>query len=418
MDINFYVKLSNILKEKYGSSSRYNEVNKKFDSNNFSGLGTSTFVLNLVTRWIANDLTLTYKSSEEDGATTKTDTSYKYDSSIVLKGSDFLTLEGGKVVNSWYFYDGTTQISLGCGDTLSGDKAKLFLKNIVWDTEGKGSITFYANTEQLCRVEYYSFDGVNKEPKLIETQELKYDPIMGLNGGLLEGDIALLNDLVFVGWFFNGVEVTSDKFSTILKENSFSIKLYADLTFEKSISLIQLDGSNITETLLSSENIKVLQYNSSEKTYSYITEIVINEVPELMASQIPTGYTYYGLKCGDDVYTESEINGSGIAIDVTGKNIKLVTYFTQDYTITYKVPEGATFADDTTENKTDTYTIGYDGKVLGVSEIKINYSAKKTAYNFSGWKIDLGDGKLGTTLYNENDVFTPTTTTTTWCQCL
>ena len=393
------------------------EVNKKFDSNNFSGLGTSTFVLNLVTRWIANDLTLTYKSSEEDGATTKTDTSYKYDSSIVLKGSDFLTLGGGKVVNSWYFKDGTTQISLGCGDTLSGDKAKLFLKNIVWDTEGMGSITFYANTEQLCSVEYYSFDGVNKEPTLIETQELKYDPIMGLNGGLLEGDIALLNDLVFVGWFFNGEEVTSDKFSTILKENSFSIKLYADLTFEKSISLIQLDGSNITETLLSSENIKVLQYNSSEKTYSYITEIVINEVPELMASQIPDGYDYYGLKCGDKVYKKGDIESKGETLAVDGNDIKLVTYFTQEYTITYKVPEGATFADDTTEDKTDTYTIGYDGKVVGlsegVSEIKIKYSAKKTAYNFSGWKIDLGGGKLGTTLYNENDVFTPTTTTTT-----
>ena len=385
------------------------EVNKKFSSDDFRILGFTPTGMTLVTKWTASNLTLTYKASEEDDAQSKDDTSYNFASSIVLKGSDYLTLDGGKIIKSWYIYNDTTRDFYDCGATICDKNANSLQKYIVWDLSGNGTITIYANTEQTCTVEYYSFDG--STTKLISTQTF----IWGESADLISGNEALVDfadkNMKFEGWYYNGTKVTS--IPTLSEENGFSVKLYANLTFVKSIWLAKIVGTSITEELISSETINVLRYNSDTKTYSYITGIVLNAVPELTADQIPSGYTYYGLKFGDNIYRKGDIEGTGIILAVTGDDIKLVTYFTQTYTITYQVSDDITFDDGTIDNKVETYIIGYDGSLADGGEIKIKYSAKKTAYVFSGWKILQDNGKLGTTLYRLNDLFTPSTLSTT-----
>ena len=398
------------------------EAGKVFNSTDFRILGFTTSGMTLATRWSASNVDIVYSADEEGIGESKIDTVKFSDSPINLKDNSYIAVTGGKVIKSWYVKDGENKVFFDCSSILVGVGSKYgyntlnaMQKYITWDENGRGTIKIYANTEQTCNVEYYTFDG--SAPISVFTQSF----VFGDDVSMQLGDIAKIgmyadSDLLFEGWYLDGHPdikfiggQSIDALRTYLTaDNSYTIRVYANLTFVKTIYYVKVSDNAREEELLSSETISLLKYNEESGKFFYINSIILNSYPELTDDQIPSGYNYYGLRFGDNTYKKETISGSGVAIPITGENIKLVTYYTKEYTITYRVIDGATFEDGSAEDKVEKYLIGIDDVVVG-GDIKIKYSAKKTGYDgcFAGWQVMSSNGNLSTEKYILNAKFVP-----------
>lgn len=396
------------------------EAGKLFNSTNFRILGFTTSGMTLATRWNANDVDIVYNAEEGESGDKKTDKIVFSTIPVTLKDSSSVTVTGGQIIKSWYILDGSNKLFFDCSSILAGVGSKYGYSNlnalqkfITWDDSGKGTINLYANVAQTCNIEYYTFNGNAIEK--VKTQSF----IFGEDINLELGDIAITGlfadkDMKFEGWYlsdsikFVGGQSMSAVRDYLNADNNYTIKLYANLTFIKSVYIVKVSGSITQEELYSTETIGILKYNEAGEVF-YINAITLKSYPEVSSDMLPEGYTYYGLRFGENTYKKEEISGTGISIPVSGDNITLYTYYTQEYTITYKVIDGATFEDGTTEDRVETYLIGLDKVVVG-GNITIKYGAKKAGYEgcFEGWQVRADNGSLGNVKYLLNAIFFPT----------
>ena len=396
------------------------EVGKLFNSTNFRILGFTTSGMTLATRWNANEVDIVYNAEEGEGGDKKTDKIVFSTIPVTLKDSSFVTVTGGQIIKSWYILDGSNKLFFDCSSILAGVGSKYGYSNlnalqkfITWDNSGKGTINLYANVAQTCNIEYYTFNGNAIEN--VKTQSF----IFGEDINLELGDIAITGlfadkDMKFEGWYLsNSIKFVGGQSMSAVRDylnagNNYTIKLYANLTFIKSVYIVKVGGGITQEELYSTETIGILNFNEAGEVF-YINAITLKSYPEVSSDMLPEGYTYYGLRFGENTYKKEEISGTGISIPVSGNNITLYTYYTQEYTITYKVIEGATFEDGTTEDRVETYLIGLDKVVVG-GNITIKYGAKKAGYEgcFEGWQVRADNGSLGNVKYLLNAIFFPT----------
>lgn len=404
-------------------------VGKQFNTTDFKILGFTTSGMTIATNWSATNIDIVYHADEEDSISPKTATVAFTDTPIDLENGTYLTIPG-KEIKSWYIKLVDNNKFLDLASRLVGNGSKYGFTTlydlddyITWNnTNGTGVLNIYANTAQVCKIEYYTFAN-SRIPKHIATDSFVMDgtkTLWGADSAIV--DTLAGSDLRFNGWYLGGVSDVKFAGSALVTEvmgyfndsNSYTIKLYADLTFDKSIYRLKVNGNVTSEELISCDTISLLKNDGTN--YYYITAIVIDDYPELSSDQIPEGYDYYGLRNDNNTFTLAQINSGLATITISGNDIKLVTYFTKEYTITYTVTDGANFNDEgnTTTDKVERYVIGIDGVVAGNQEIKINYTAEKTGYGWDGWRIKYENGTIGDVKYDLGQAFTPSTAQTTF----
>ncbi len=406
-----------------GGYEDYFSEGKQFNSRDFRILGFTTSGMTIATIWSTSNVDIVYKSDEGENPISNKETVLFTYSPIVLKGKDYLTLDNQEI-KSWYIKDGGNIVFLDLSSTLVGVGSRYgfsslndLQKYISWDkTTGKGTLEIFANTAQICKIEYYTFSNSGTPTKIDFTDEFVFDNTHKIQSG----DIAILEafagrDFKFNGWYMvgNSNKIAGDSLVSVIAdyftdENTYTVKLYADLTINKSVYITKLNDNVVSEELYNNDIISILMTNASGE-YIYATSLIIDSYPQLTADQIPSGYDYYGLRYGDKTFTIGLIEGDGAVISITGYDIKLVTYYTKEYTITYKVTDGATFDDGSTDDIVEKYLIGLDGVVAENKTIKINYTAKKTGYDncFDGWRMQLASGTIGDSKYTIGQEFTP-----------
>lgn len=402
-------------------------VGKQFNTTDFKILGFTTSGMTIATNWSANNIDIVYHADETDSISPKTITVAFNDTPIDLENGSYLTIPS-KEIKSWYIKLGGNNKFLDLSSRLVGNGSKYnFTKlydldeYIAWDsTNGKGVLNIYANTAQVCKIEYYTFAN-SRIPKYISTDSFVFDgthTLLGADSAIV--DTLVGSDLEFNGWYLGGdssIKFAGSALATEVRsyfddDNDYTIKLYADLTFDKSVYRLKVNGNVTSEEWISTDTISLLKNDGTN--YYYITAIVIDDYPDLSSDQIPEGYDYYGLRNDNNTFTLAQINSRLATINISGYDIKLVTYFTKEYTITYTVIDGANFndTDNTTTDKVEKYIIGIDGVVAGNNEIKINYTAEKTGYAWDGWRIKYENNTIGDVKYDLGQAFTPTTTQT------
>lgn len=376
--------------------------------------GTSNNIV-IVTKWGANTVNLVYKSGEEEGAQTK-NFSENYSSEIKFQSNTLFTLEGGLQIKSWYIKSTNETLSplyFEADSYLTGQNGKYpnldtLSANgyITWIDSGVGTITIYANTQQICEVTYYTYDG-SATPSEATTlkQTFPLGELPSLRSGVNYGD------MVFEGWYYKGKKVTSIPVSN----SNPNVSLYANYTYKysvKNVSIIdniisfpELKKYSKTLDLLGVEkNAETGQYicknyDSATDKYTYTNQISLT-APTSEDITIPTGYNYHGIKFMNEnkIYSLADVN-AGITKSVDGTNFEIQTYFTKTYTLKYRLDtsDNQTFGDDTTDDKVETYQVGYDN--VAVDNSTINFIAKKPAHTFVGWKILLADGTLSEKTY-------------------
>jgi len=389
------------------------EAGKTFNPNSFTILQVITSGMTIETRWTANRIKIAYVSSESDGAETKFDdtVNLSYASSITLKDSDLFNLGGGLNINKWYLIDTTNPDAVtnreffDCGSVLVGSNGKYsklhdLSKYFTWDNDGTGTITLYANTQQTCTVNYYRLNNLGII-ELVETVTFIYGetvPELLTNDDVIDAS----EDYKLVGWYYKGNPVSSIPVS----KDNYVVDLYANFSIDIVYKILKIEGNVHSYEIVSTETVEILKnYDEQTGEYTYLTSITIDEhkVPTISSDLIPQGYTYYGLKFGEGIYSLEDIATNGVTVAIKGQNIELETYYTREYTLTYTMANAdEKFSDGTTEDKVSTFVIGYDN--ITVNDITISYEAVKFGYTFSGWKIKKGDGTIGSEVYPLNSV--------------
>ena len=395
----------------------------KFDKDTIL-TGTSNNIV-IVTKWGANTVNLVYKSGEEEGAQTK-NFSEKYSSEIQLQSNTLFTFDGGLQIKSWYIKSTNETLSplyFEAQSYLTGQNGKYpnldtLSANgyITWSDSGVGTITIYANTQQICEVSYYTYDG-SATPS--EATTLKQTFPLGELPSLRSGVNS--RDMVFEGWYYKGKKVTSIPVSN----SNPNVSLYANYTYKYSVKNVSIIDNIISfpELKIYSKTLDLLgveknaetgqyickNYDSATDKYTYTNQISLT-APKSEDITIPTGYNYYGIKFMNEnkVYSLAEVN-AGITKAVDGTNFEIQTYFTKTYTLKYSLDknENQTFGDDTTDDKSETYQVGYDN--VAVENSTINFIAKKPAHTFVGWKILLAGGTLSDKTYVQGESITLST---------
>jgi len=389
-------------------------VGKTFNTDAFNILYYTTSGMTIETVWAPNTIQLVYKSSEEKTADVLTQTGINYTSTITLKGSDVFDYGEGVNINKWYIIDPsnpdtvTNRTFFNCSSIISGEGG--FYKNFndiidyfTWDSTGKGSLTLYASTQQTCTINYYRMNGVGGIELLDSVEFIYGDEIPSL----ISGSNAIYGDMKFLGWYYKGNLVES---APIAKDN-YVVDLYANMSIDVIYNIVKIEGNVITKELFRKDTIETMVGYNQSTGYSYLRVYNLNTMPTLTDDLIPNGYIYYGLKFNENIYSVEEIN-NGIDININGQNITLETYYTREYTITYTLTDNeSTFEDGSTDDKTETYLVGYDG--VAITPITIVHQAEKTGYAFNGWQVRGDDGSIGTDYYPMNTSFSPKTVTTT-----
>lgn len=388
--------------------------------------GTSNNIV-IVTKWGANTVNLVYKSGEEEGAQTK-NFSENYSSEIKFQPNTLFEL-GSLQIKSWYIKSTNETLSplyFEADSYLTGQNGKYSNLDtlsangyITWIDSGVGTITIYANTQQICEVTYYTYNG-SATPSEATTlkQTFPLGELPSLRSGVNYGD------MVFEGWYYKGKKVTSIPVSN----SNPNVSLYANYTYKysvKNVSIIdniisfpELKKYSKTLDLLGVEkDAETGQYNcknydSATDKYTYTNQISLT-APTSEDITIPTGYNYHGIKFmnKNKIYSLADVN-AGITKSVDGTNFEIQTYFTKTYTLKYRLDtnDNQTFGDDTTDDKVETYQVGYDN--VAVDNSTINFIAKKPAHTFVGWKILLADGTLSENTYGLGEGITLSTVET------
>lgn len=378
------------------------ETGKKFSASSFNDLNNNLGLLKFVTNWDAQSVKVAYLSDETESAQTKTISTYKFNQTIVTENNTLFDL-GTKKIQSWYVKianGGEPNTYIGCAKVLAGNNGKFaslfdIIDYMVFDLNGVGTINVYANTEQMCTISYYTYDYATGQIATVEEQTFPYGEIRTLRIGTdLDTD-----DLKFEGWYYNGSKITV--LPELNKDNNYTLKIYANFTL--SVLVYDVDLQNDNPTLVGSRTINILSYSKTDG-YSYLTNITLNS-DDIKNLSDKSGYTFYGLRLNDNVYTISQINNQSIKVALNSNNIELCAYYVIEYTVDYVVQDGATFEDDTIATKTDKVTVDHKGNLI--KSYSIRYVAKLSGYDFAGWKI-----KGENTIYKLNDIFTPSSNTT------
>ena len=390
----YYLKCLNATGSGYSNEFK---ANKNLNATDFNVLITNTNKLILVPEWTANDIDLVYSSSEEEGALTQTKT-FKFNDQITLEKSSLFDL-GSIKIKSWYInIDGKKQY-FACDSVLSGSQDRPNLHSLINDIDwniinGKGTLKIYANTQQICTVNYYYFDYNTNTITLKNTVEFP----LGDTVELMNGSELNYKDLKFAGWYYNGTLFNGNIAELTTSEHNYSVDLYADMTLKKSVYSVNIESGVSTSILISQDDINILTFVNG--TPKYLTALEINTLPTL--DSIPEGYTYYGLMSNNKVFKANSDNTIEMVLSLDGTDIIIEAYFTKEYTIVYTLNESdQSFADDgTTAERQDTFQIGSDGKIVYngnfVESIKIKYSVKKDLYNFVGWNVLNSNGTIDT----------------------
>lgn len=390
----YYLKCLNATGSGYSNEFK---ANKYLNATDFNVLITNTNKLILVPEWIANDIDLVYSSSEEEGAITQTKT-FKFNDQISLESSSLFNL-GSIKIKSWYInIDGKKQY-FACNSIFSGSQERPNLHNLINDIDwnilnGKGTLKIYANTQQICTVNYYYFDYNTNTITLKNTVEFP----LGDTVELMNGSELNYKDLKFAGWYYNGALFNGDVAELITSEHNYTVDLYANMAFKKSVYSVNIESGVSTSILISQDDINILTFVNG--TPKYLTALEINTLPTL--DSIPEGYNYYGLMSNNKVFKANSDNTIEMVLSLDGTDIIIEAYFTKEYTIVYTLNESdQSFADDgTTAERLDTFQIGSDGKIVYngnfVESITIKYNVNKNLYNFVGWNVLNSNGTINT----------------------
>ncbi len=388
--------------------------------------GTSNNIV-IVTKWGASTINLVYKSDEEGKETKNYSTTYS--SAIQFQPNTLFTYSNGLEIKSWYIKSTNESLSPLYFETqsyLTGQNGKYANLDtlsangyITWSDSGVGTITIYANTQQICEVSYYIYDGSSTPSEALSLkQTFPLGELPSLCSGVNYGD------MVFEGWYYKGKKVTSIPVSN----SNPNVSLYANYTYKyivKNVTIIDniISFSELTNYSKTLDLLGVQKdeesglyicknYDSATDKYTYGNKLTLT-APKSDDITIPTGYNYYGIKFMNEnkVYSLAEVNAE-ITKAVDGTNFEIQTYYTKEYTLKYRLSENdnQTFEDDTTDEKTETYQVGYDN--VAISEITIKYRAQKPAYTFIGWKILLTGGTLSEKTYVFGESITLSTTET------
>lgn len=389
-----------------------------------------------VTSFSPNVINFVYEFKNAHGTQTysaHSGNNYSSATDIIVESASKMgfTYEEGQSINGWYILkaDGSSRYPIQLGSYIvKTSNSDGFFRSIadmadyiVWsynrDTKKyEGTITIHAETEKTIEIEYYALQG-NGELKNIFKDSETYKTL-GNSTTLLTSKEALDGFVSKSGLTFNGWRVySSNGLVTSLGENGLindvleidtasiftdlKVRLYADISYTITFSKVVQSASGAFSIVELKEYVYPFATSGFNMQSSYSLSHTLNTTLEPV-TDIPEGYDYYGYKIGDEVYSQASI-ASGESISITGEKINILCYITRNVTFTYTVDgtKGETFADGTSSDKTETFVIDYENKVVakrsGNTDTKVDkmtiadFGGKKTGYTFAGWAIKSGD---------------------------
>jgi len=383
------------------------------------------------TVWEANAIEIVYYSSGEEGAQSKKGLHggiyFDHNSQITLEDPSKMnfTYTNGEEVKRWFLRNSQGElVYLELSSILVSSYGNGYFSSlsemtdyIVWAKDqgtGKyvGTISIYAETQQVFTLEFYRF--FNGRLEKLQTLTHIY-AITSNQATLLPGSNALLDygtNMSFNGWvvYSNKGRVTSLGDNGLVTSASisidpetfsdFTIRCYADLTFTINYYyLIETDGV-FSKVSLDTETHTLISDRNADYSVSgnYVTEYSINSYKT--GFDVVDGYEYYGYRINNIVYPLNEISENGVKVVVNGNPIEILAFLTKVITLTYTISGDEVFSSPTyADSKTMTfkYVLGYDNSIIAertltedvaISSITIpNVSVLKEGYIFSGWQI-------------------------------
>lgn len=403
----------------YGDPKKF-EIGSQINPTTFTTLKNNNRVLTIQTKWNADNITIVYRSNENPNEQTRQNTIKYNEEALQLESANIFTLDSGKVIDSWYLLDSMTNNKeyFQCGAKLFSSSSSYkslhsLYQYITWDQDGNGTLNIYANIQQNCTINFYNYH------QLTTTEKVREEPFyLGNQTNDMLNYSQSLGNLKFLGWYCYDASTNTLKKVTELSDsmfnvdNGFAIDLYANYSIDIEYYMVKIEGRAQSKVLSKTVTYTTLEYTPANG-YSYVREFIIAEsdVPakEVVENNIPSNYTYHGVKLGDDIHyslnnistDNAKLSLSTVASNATQGSLSFETYYTIEYQVVYSV-SGGVVVNGGTKNIVEPYDVEHAGNYG--KTVKINYEATLAGKVFKGWQISPNIGESAK-VYKLNDTF-------------